>query len=364
MLDAKPLLDWTGGPAFAWVVGAALLYWLGGRHGAYPASRRRGPLADGVLRRRPGDDRRSRSTRRSTSSPRSSSGCTWSSTSCCSSWRPRCSPWRGRGTGCGTACRSGFGVAPRTLVVRSPRLAPLRRVASVLQDPLPSWLAFNVTFLAWHLPAAYDATLHSQFVHALEHAMFFGTALLFWTRVIDSPPWRSPLAEVPRAVYVGLAMVVSWMLAIAFAVSTAPVYAPYAAEASRPGGLTALADQQLAAGVMWVPGLDPVGDRDPVRRLPMASAEAVPGALRRRRPAPAAWDPGLIRKEDGAVATTDRDLNRGPGDPHLGDPARRVPRRARSGTCSCFAAGIPSDDRGAGRSVVTRRALEAAGLRE
>ena len=62
----------------------------------------------------------------------------------------------------------------------------------------------------------------------------------------------------PRAVYVGLAMVVSWVLAIAFAVSTAPVYAPYAAQASRPGGITALADQQLAAGVMWVPGSIPL----------------------------------------------------------------------------------------------------------
>ena len=41
MLDAKPLLDWTGGPAFAWVVGAALLYWLGGRRTAH--SRRKRP---------------------------------------------------------------------------------------------------------------------------------------------------------------------------------------------------------------------------------------------------------------------------------------------------------------------------------
>ena len=53
-------------------------------------------------------------------------------------------------------------------------------------------------------------------------------------------------------------MVVSWVLAIAFALATSPVYAPYAAEASRPGGLTALADQQLAAGVMWVPGSIPL----------------------------------------------------------------------------------------------------------
>ncbi len=135
------------------------------------------------------------------------------------------------------------------------RSAARRRV---LQDPVVAWLAFNVTFVVWHVPAAYDATLDHPFVHALEHAMFFGTALLFWTRVIDSPPWRSPLSDVPRAAYLGLAMVVSWVLAITFAVSTSPVYAPYAAEASRPGGLTALADQQLAAGVMWVPGSIPL----------------------------------------------------------------------------------------------------------
>ena len=35
------------------------------------------------------------------------------------------------------------------------------------------------------------------------------------------------------------------------------LYSPYAAEATRPGGITALADQQLAAGVMWVPGSIP-----------------------------------------------------------------------------------------------------------
>ena len=35
MLDPKALLDWTGGPAFAWVVGAAILYWLGGRRTAH-----------------------------------------------------------------------------------------------------------------------------------------------------------------------------------------------------------------------------------------------------------------------------------------------------------------------------------------
>lgn len=133
----------------------------------------------------------------------------------------------------------------------------LRRTARFLGDPIPSWLLFTVTLVAWHLPFAYDATLRSPVIHAMEHALFFGTGLLFWTRVIDSPPWRSPLPQGARAVYLASALVVSWMLAIVLAVASSPLYAPYAQETSRPGGITALADQQLAAGVMWVPGSIP-----------------------------------------------------------------------------------------------------------
>ena len=141
--------------------------------------------------------------------------------------------------------------------IQDSRFAPLRRIVRLLGEPVPSWLLFSFTFLAWHLPAAYDATLRLQPVHLLEHATFFGTALLFWTRVIDSPPWRSALSDVGRATYVGLALVVSWVLAIVLALATSPLYAPYAAQPSRPGGISALSDQHLAAGMMWVPGSIP-----------------------------------------------------------------------------------------------------------
>jgi cytochrome c oxidase assembly factor CtaG len=134
---------------------------------------------------------------------------------------------------------------------------PTLGTARFLGDPAPSWLLFTGTLVFWHIPFAYDETLRSPMIHALEHALFFGVGLLFWTRVIDSPPWRSPLADSARAVYVGSAMVASWMLAIVLAVAPTVLYSPYAAEATRPGGITAHADQQLAAGVMWVPGSIP-----------------------------------------------------------------------------------------------------------
>jgi cytochrome c oxidase assembly factor CtaG len=52
-------------------------------------------------------------------------------------------------------------------------------------------------------------------------------------------------------------MVMSWLLAIALAEANHPIYSPYADLASRPGGITALTDQQFAAGAMWVLGSIP-----------------------------------------------------------------------------------------------------------
>ena len=104
------------------------------------------------------------------------------------------------------------------------------------------------------MPALFDATLRSGVVHALEHSLFFSTALLFWKQVIDSPPLRAPLGPPQRIFYAIGAMVVSWALAVVLALAPSPLYGPYAHQLSRPGGLSALADQQIAAGVMWVPG--------------------------------------------------------------------------------------------------------------
>ncbi len=147
-----------------------------------------------------------------------------------------------------------FPLEPRTKVARtialSRRLAPVRALAR----PVPAWVLFNATFVGWHIPGAYDATLTSGVVHALEHAMFFFTGLLFWARVIDPGPLRPRLVWPVRIAYAAGTMVVGWLLAIALVLVPHPIYGYYAALHTRPGGITALTDQQLAAGVMWVPG--------------------------------------------------------------------------------------------------------------
>ena len=134
--------------------------------------------------------------------------------------------------------------------------------------------------------------------------MFFFIGLLFWARVIDPGPLRPRLIWPVRIAYTAGAMVVGWVLAIMLVIVPHPIYGYYAALPSRPGGISALTDQQIAAGVMWVPGslaytitfmigfyrwLEP--DRSTARRQPRSRPEeeaawhCFPSQLPRRRAA-------------------------------------------------------------------------------
>lgn len=243
---------WTGDPALVWVLGAALLFWLGGR--------------DSRRLRRPGNGWRTAAFVAGLAAIVVALDSPIDHLSDQLFWvhmvqhvllisvappllalaRPWNRMWRG------------FPIALRRTVARAvttgPRWAPLRRVAAIAGTGVASWLIFNVDFCAWHLPVLYDAALRSPPLHAIEHLAFFATALLFWTRVVYSPPWRSRLSELGKLVYLGSTMLVGWVLAIVLALASSPIYSAYAEEVSRPGHISGFTDQQLAAGVMWVPG--------------------------------------------------------------------------------------------------------------
>jgi putative membrane protein len=130
----------------------------------------------------------------------------------------------------------------------------LRAFSRALGSPVAGFVAFSVVLLVWHVPALFDATLRSSALHALEHTLFFSTAVMFWKQVIDSPPLHARLSAVQRVAYLAGAMVVSWVLAVVLALAPTPLYSVYAHEPGRAGGISALTDQQIAAGIMWVPG--------------------------------------------------------------------------------------------------------------
>lgn len=131
--------------------------------------------------------------------------------------------------------------------------APLRAAGGFLALPLVTWIVANGVMLAWHMPRLYDATVTNVGIHELEHGLFFGTSLLLWVQLIDSPPFHARLDHLQRAVYATGALAVGWILAIVIALAGSPLYAPYA-EQGGGQGLSPMGDQQLAAGVLWVPG--------------------------------------------------------------------------------------------------------------
>jgi cytochrome c oxidase assembly factor CtaG len=116
-----------------------------------------------------------------------------------------------------------------------------------------AWIISSANLWFWHWPAAYDLTLRNHALHHLEHSLFLGLGVLFWAQVIDQHPFHARLTPFMRVAYVFAATVQAWALAALLAFATAPYYA-YALLPSRPGGISALTDQQFGAGIMWVPG--------------------------------------------------------------------------------------------------------------
>ncbi len=158
------------------------------------------------------------------------------------------------GITCWRALPLGFRRRTARAVAQGRWSAPLRVVVHVLTRPPVALGIFVAAMAAWHIPALFDATLRSGWIHELEHALFLATGLVLWSRLIDSPPLWSRLALPARALYSLVAMVACTVLALVLGLASSPFYAGYAGLASRPGGISALADQHIAAGIMWVPG--------------------------------------------------------------------------------------------------------------
>jgi putative membrane protein len=133
-------------------------------------------------------------------------------------------------------------------------LAWLRRGAEWIAAPVPAWLLFNIDVGLWHVPYFYDLTLRNSAVHAVEHLSFLGFGVLVWAQMIDSPPFHARLQPLARAIYATAGSAATWVLALVLALAQHPIYP---AQHVGHGGISALADQQLAAGVMIGPGSIP-----------------------------------------------------------------------------------------------------------
>lgn len=121
---------------------------------------------------------------------------------------------------------------------------PLR----ALSQPAFAWLQFLFVLYAAHFSGLYEAALENPAVHAAEHALFVGSAVLFWSPLLAVAPAPHAPSHPVRILALFLALPMSALLGFVFYVTEHVMYAHYAAQ---PG---ALADQRRAGLVMWIAG--------------------------------------------------------------------------------------------------------------
>jgi putative membrane protein len=138
--------------------------------------------------------------------------------------------------------RRSAGAASRILVIRCTWLA--------ITNPIAAWALHAATLWIWHAPSLFDATLHSDFIHTLQHISFLGTALLFWWSLIHSG--AGAMGYGAGVLYVFTMSLHSSVLGALITFARTTWYPTYA-QTTWTWGLTPLEDQQLGGLIMWVP---------------------------------------------------------------------------------------------------------------
>ncbi|HJR80209.1 MAG TPA: cytochrome c oxidase assembly protein [Anaerolineales bacterium] len=124
-----------------------------------------------------------------------------------------------------------------------------------LTRPVSAFLLHNAAIWIWHMPRLYEASLHNEWLHFLEHASFFLTAFLFWQVFAE----LTENVRMGRSAKFGMGIFMNFgtMLASGF-LGVLLTFSPYVwypthIHETALYGLTALEDQQLAGAIMWVP---------------------------------------------------------------------------------------------------------------
>ncbi|HWB69921.1 MAG TPA: cytochrome c oxidase assembly protein [Solirubrobacterales bacterium] len=124
---------------------------------------------------------------------------------------------------------------------------PLRH----LTHPVAAISIFTFNLFLWHSPPLYQAVLHNESLHVLEHMLFIGTGVLLWMPLfgpLPKPQWFGKGAHVVYTVGI-------WLPAMALANtlmwSNTVFYPEYKATAIA-RGLEPVADQSTAGAILMV----------------------------------------------------------------------------------------------------------------
>jgi putative membrane protein len=151
-------------------------------------------------------------------------------------------------------------LAPLALVagLSGPILRPVLALRPVnalrfLAHPLVALPLWTIDLYVWHVPFLYQAALHHDSIHALQHLLFFTCGGLMWAPVLEVLPAPEWFGTGWKLGYIVAVRLIETVLGNIF-IWSGKVFYPYYEHARPLWGISALHDQGLAGAVMMLEG--------------------------------------------------------------------------------------------------------------
>jgi putative membrane protein len=122
----------------------------------------------------------------------------------------------------------------------------------VLSHPLIALPLWAVDLYVWHIPFLYDAALHHDSVHALEHFGFFTCGCLMWEPVVETLPGPAWFGTGVKLGYIAVVRLLETILGNIFIWSSSAFYTVY--RHAPQWGITPVHDLNLGGIVMMAEG--------------------------------------------------------------------------------------------------------------
>ena len=144
---------------------------------------------------------------------------------------------------------------PPWLIKKAMERRGVARVARILTHPVVAFLAYNVTFIGWHIPQMYNWALVNHDLHIFQHLMFMSVAVMMWWPVVNPVPELERIPTGPLLMMYIFAFGIPSTLVSAFITLSDSVFYPWYEVAPRITSLSPMDDQRLGGLIMWIPGM-------------------------------------------------------------------------------------------------------------
>jgi putative membrane protein len=149
-----------------------------------------------------------------------------------------------------TACLWGLGRSARGASAGALQRPMVSTAWRWLTTPVVAWTLHGLVIWLWHLPSLYGAAVSHEGIHAVQHATFVGSAVLFWWGLLYGRYGRAGYGA--AVFFVFTTAIHTGILGAMLTFASGPLYPIYSAPAAR-RGIDMLGDQQIAGLLMWIP---------------------------------------------------------------------------------------------------------------